>query len=80
MLIEIPIKVSSQETFDIIIIIIVHLMTVNKERFDIIRTKKLIEICRKRGEIIYLCKGVDVVFFYYISSFTKTSRILMQSS
>ena len=31
---------SFQETFDIIIIITAHLLTVNKERFDIIRTKK----------------------------------------
>ena len=29
-----------QETFDIIIITIAHLLAVNKERFDIIWTKK----------------------------------------
>ena len=33
-------KMSFQEIFDIIIITIVHLLTVNKERFGIIWTKK----------------------------------------
>ena len=31
---------SFQETFDFIIITIVHLLTANKEKFDIIWTKK----------------------------------------
>ena len=35
-----PAEMSFQKTFDVIIIIIVHLLTINKGSFDIIWTKK----------------------------------------
>ena len=57
-----------QEIFDIIIIIIVivNLLTVGKEKVSHNLDKKLLTRSQKRGNIIYLYKIVNIIIFFIL--------------
>ena len=60
----------------IINIAIAHLLTVDKKKFRIILTKKLIKISRKRGKIIYSYKDVNVDFLIMFKILSKLQELV----